>query len=149
MAEIKNVFVAGAGAMGNGIAQVAANNGYVVKIYDLNRELLDRAIKTIEGSLQRFVKKGKKTEEEKKEVMSRIFPVLDLKEASDADYVIEAVSENLDVKKQLFKELDRICKSETILGSNTSSLPISAIATATERRDKVIGTHFALIRNGE
>ncbi len=142
MVEIRKVFVAGAGAMGNGIAQVAADNGYNVKIYDLNKELLDKAIQTIETSLQRFVKKGKKTEEEKKEILSRIIPSVDLKEAQDADYVIEAVSENLEVKKQLFKELDRTCKDEAILGSNTSSLPISAIATATNRRDKVIGTHF-------
>jgi len=142
MSEIKKVFVLGAGAMGNGIAQVAADSGYEVKIYDLKKDLIEQAIKTIDNSLQRFVKKGKKTEEEKATVLSRIASSLDLKDAADADYVIEAVFENLDVKKQLFGKLDAICKEETILGSNTSSLPISAIATATGRRDKVIGTHF-------
>jgi len=142
MSEIKKVFVLGAGAMGNGIAQVVADSGYEVKIYDLKKDLIDQAIKTIDSSLQRFIKKAKKTEEEKAAVLSRIAPSLDLKDAADADYVIEAVFENLDVKKQLFGELDGICKQETILGSNTSSLPISAIATATGRRDKVIGTHF-------
>jgi 3-hydroxybutyryl-CoA dehydrogenase len=142
MSEIKNVFVVGGGAMGNGIAQVAADKGYNVKIYDIKQELVDKAIKTIDGSLQRFVKKGKKTEEEKNEILARITPSLDLNDASDADYVIEAVFEDLGVKKEIFAKLDEICNEDTILGSNTSSLPISAIATGTKRRDKVIGTHF-------
>ena len=142
MGEIKKVFVLGAGSMGNGITQVVADSGYEVKIYDLNKDLIDKAIKTIDSSLERFVKKGKKTEEEKATVLARITPSVDIKEAADADYVIEAVFENLDVKKKVFGELDSICKQEAILGSNTSSLPISAIATATNRRDKMIGTHF-------
>jgi 3-hydroxybutyryl-CoA dehydrogenase len=142
MSEIKNVFVVGGGAMGNGIAQVAADKGYTVKIYDLKQEFVDKAIKTIDGSLQRFVKKGKKTEEEKNEILARITPSLDLNDASDADYVVEAVFEDLGVKKEIFAKLDEICNEHTILGSNTSSLPISAIATGTNRRDKVIGTHF-------
>lgn len=142
MSEIKKVFVAGAGSMGNGIAQVAAESGYQVKLYDLKKEIIEGAISTIENSLQRFVKKGKKTEAEMAAILARISPSVDLKDASDADYVVEAVFENLEVKKQLFEELDGICKKETILGSNTSSLPISAIATATTRKDKVIGMHF-------
>lgn len=142
MNGIKKVFVLGAGVMGNGIAQVVADSGYEVKIYDLDKELTDKGIKSIENSLQRFVKKGKKTDEEKTAVLSRITPSHDLKDAANADFVIEAVFEDIDVKKQLFGELDSICKEETIFGSNTSSLPISAIATATNRRDKVIGTHF-------
>lgn len=142
MDKIRKVFVIGAGVMGNGIAQVSADNGYEVKVYDLKKEIIDRAISTIEDSLQRFVKKGKKTEEEKTAILSRITPSLDLRDASDADYVIEAVVENLEVKKEIFKNLDSICGEGTILGSNTSSLPISAIATATNRRDKVIGIHF-------
>ena len=142
MVEIKKVFVAGAGVMGSGIAQVAADTGYEVKIFDMKEELLDKAIKSIEDSLQRFVKKGKKTEEEKKDILSRITSSVDLNDASDDDCVIEAVFEDLNVKKQLFEELDRICKGEAILATNTSSLPISAIATATNRRDKVIGIHF-------
>jgi len=142
MGEIKKVFVVGAGVMGNGICQVVADSGYEVTIYDLKKELVDKAVKTIDGSLQRFVKKGKKTEDEKAAVLSRITPSIELKDAADADYVIEAVFENMVVKKQIFLELDAICKPETILGSNTSSLPISAIATVTGRRDKVIGMHF-------
>jgi len=142
MVDIKKVFVVGAGVMGSGIAQVAADNGYVVKIFDLKEELLDTAIKSIENSLQRFVKKGKKTEEEKKDILSRITTSVDLNDASADDCVIEAVFEDLNVKKQIFEELDRICKGEAILATNTSSLPISAIATATNRRDKVIGIHF-------
>lgn len=142
MTEIRTVFVSGAGVMGSGIAQVAADHGYAVNIYDLQEELLDLAMKSIEDSLQRFVKKGKKSEEEKERIISRITPTLDLNDASDAEYVIEAVSEDLGVKKQLFAKLDGLCKKDAILGSNTSSLPISAIATATNRRDKVIGIHF-------
>ncbi len=142
MSEIKKVFVVGAGVMGNGICQVVADSGYEVTIYDLKKELIDQAVKTIDSSLQRFVKKGKKTEDEKAAVLSRITPSIELKDAADADFVIEAVFENMAVKKQIFIELDAICKPETILGSNTSSLPISAIATVTGRRDKVIGMHF-------
>jgi len=142
MGKNSRVFIAGAGVMGNGIAQVAADSGYEVRLYDLKEDLTVRAINNIENSLKRFVKKGKKTEEEKTTILSRISPSKDLRDASDADYVIEAVFENLDVKKQVFQELDNICKKETILGSNTSSLPISAIATATSRRDRVIGVHF-------
>ncbi len=142
MTSIKKVFVTGAGAMGNGIVQVAADNGYEVKMYDLKQEFVDNGMQTIEGSLQRFVKREKKTEEEKKEIMGRITPTLDLNDASDADYIVEAVFENLGVKKELFGKLDEICGEATIFGSNTSSLPISAIATGTNRRDKIIGTHF-------
>ena len=142
MGEFKKIYVAGAGVMGNGIAQVAADCGYEVNIFDLKKEIVDEAIVTIEASLKRLVKKGKITEDEKESTLSRITPSVDLKDASDADIVVEAAFESLDVKKQLFQELDGICKKETILGSNTSSLPISAIATATGRRDKVIGIHF-------
>jgi len=142
MMEIKKVFITGAGTMGSGIVQVVADSGYEVKIHDLGKDIIDRAMKDIENSLQRFVKKGKKTEKEKTDILSRITPSLDLKDASGADYVIEAIFENLEEKKELFEELDKICKKDTIMSSNTSSLPISAIATATNRQDKVIGTHF-------
>lgn len=142
MTAIKKVFIAGAGAMGNGIAQVVASSGYEVVVYDLQKEAIDSAIKTIEISLQRFVEKGKKTEEDKRGILGKISTSLDLEDASDADFVIEAIFENLEAKKELFQQVDRICRKDTILGSNTSSLPISAIATATNRQDKVIGTHF-------
>jgi len=139
---IRKVFVLGAGVMGHGIAQVIAEAGYKVKIYDLKKDLLDKALINIEKSLDRFVKKGKKTKEEKKGVLSRITPSHELKEASDSGIVIEAVFEDLYIKRELFGELDNICKGETIFGTNTSSLPISSIAVATKRRQKLIGTHF-------
>lgn len=142
MIGISKIFVVGAGVMGNGIAQVAAENGYEVRIFDINRETVNKALKTIDDSLQRFVNKGKKTEREKEGILSRITPSFDLKDALDADYVIEAAFEILDVKKHLFEELDKLCKEKTVLSTNTSSLPISAIAAATNRREKVIGTHF-------
>jgi len=142
MIQIRKVYVVGAGVMGSGIAQVVADRGYEVKLYDLRKEIIDSAMANIENSLERFVKKGKKTNAEKSNILSRISPSLDLSDASDSDFVIEAVFEELAIKEKLFKELDEICKEEAILGTNTSSLPISYVAAATNRREKVIGTHF-------
>ena len=129
--KIQNVFIAGAGTMGNGIAQVAAEAGYEVTLYDLEKELIDNAIKTIEKSLQCFVDKGKKSEEEKVAVLERITKSIDLNSAAGADLVIEAVFEDLEVKQELLKKLDGICDRRTIFGSNTSTLPIAALAAAT------------------
>lgn len=142
MDKIKEIFVAGAGIMGSGIAQVAADSGYNVKIYDKSGELVDKSLQSIENSLMRFVKKGKKTDEEKDLVLKRISPAVSLRDAGDSDLVIEAVFEDIEVKKDLLKSLDLICKKEAVFASNTSSLPISAIAMATSRKDRVIGTHF-------
>ena len=142
MDKIRRIFVVGAGAMGSGIAQVASDSGYDVKIYDKSGELVEKALRSIENSLARFVKKGKKSNEEKDLILKRIVPAGQLQDASDSDLVIEAVFEDIDVKKDVLKSLDLICKKEAIFASNTSSLPISAIAMATNRKDRVIGTHF-------
>jgi 3-hydroxybutyryl-CoA dehydrogenase len=140
--EIKRVFVQGAGTMGNGIAQVSAQAGFDVTMMDVSIELVQKGMNTIEKSLQRMVDKGKLKAEDKSNILSRIKPTVDLKEAKEADLAIEAVFEDLEVKKRVFKELDEICLPHTILASNTSALPIAAMAAVTKRSDKVLGLHF-------
>jgi 3-hydroxybutyryl-CoA dehydrogenase len=140
--EIKRVLIQGAGTMGSGIAQISAQAGFDVIMMDLTTELVQKGMNSIEKSLQRSVEKGRISIEEKSSILSRIKPVIDLEEAKGADLAIEAVFEDLDVKKKVFKELDEICPSRTILGSNTSTLPIAALASLTKRPDKVVGIHF-------
>ncbi|RZN71493.1 MAG: 3-hydroxyacyl-CoA dehydrogenase family protein [Candidatus Methanolliviera hydrocarbonicum] len=141
--EIKKVCVVGIGVMGNGITQVSAQAGYDTSVVDLSDEILQRGLGNITKSLSKFVEKGKLTEEEMEEVVGRIKPTTDLKEgAKDADFVIEAVFERSDAKKEVFKELDEICPPDTILASNTSTIPISLLGSATKRPEKVMGTHF-------
>lgn len=139
---IKNVFVIGAGVMGNGIAQVSAEAGYSAMMSDIKDDFLEKGMASIEKSLDRKVKKGTYQESDKDKVMSRIKTTLDMKDARDADMVIEAAPEELNLKKSLFRELDSICPEHTILATNTSSLPIASIAAATRRPGKVIGIHF-------
>jgi 3-hydroxybutyryl-CoA dehydrogenase len=139
---IKKVFVIGAGTMGNGIAQVSAQAGYEVTMSDIKDEFIKKGLATIDASLARSVKKGTMTESDKSTIMSRIKTSVDNKDAKDADMVIEAAPEILDLKKSIFKQLDEICKPDAILATNTSSLPIGEIATATKRPAKVIGIHF-------
>jgi 3-hydroxybutyryl-CoA dehydrogenase len=139
---IKNVFVAGAGTMGNGIAQVSAQAGYNVTMSDIKDEFLSKGIATIEKSLDRLVKKETIQESEKAAIIARIKTTIDLKDAADADLIIEAAPEELNLKINIFKQLDEICKADAILATNTSSLPIGAIAAATARPEKVIGIHF-------
>lgn len=139
---IKNVFVIGAGVMGNGIAQVSAQAGYNVTMSDIKDEFLSKGMATIEKSLDRMVKKGTLEESGKAEIMGRIKTTVDMKDAEDADMVIEAAPEILEVKVGIFKQLDEICKEDAILGTNTSSLPIGAIAASISRPGKVIGIHF-------
>jgi 3-hydroxybutyryl-CoA dehydrogenase len=140
--EIKCIFIQGAGTMGNGIAQVSAQAGYDVVMMDLSTDLVQRGMDTIGKSLQRMVDKGKMKAEEKSAILSRIKPVTDIKEAKGADLAIEAVFEDLEIKKKVFKALDEICPPHTILASNTSALPIAAMAASTKRPDKVLGLHF-------
>lgn len=141
--EIKNVTVIGAGAMGNGIAQVSAQAGYQVKLNDISTEFLDKAMKTITKSLDRMVEKGKKTAVERDQILGCIQTTTDLAEAvQDADLVIEAVFENLDLKKEIFKKIDDLAPAEALFGSNTSTLPIAAMAGVTRRLDKFLGLHF-------
>jgi 3-hydroxybutyryl-CoA dehydrogenase len=140
--EIKTVAVIGAGTMGNGIAQVVAQAGYNVIMTDIKEEFLAKGMSTISGSLDRLIKKGTLQEAEKTAILGRIKTSLDMKEAKNAQLVIESAPEILDLKASIFKELDDVCPPETILASNTSALPIGAISTAVKRKDKVIGIHF-------
>jgi 3-hydroxybutyryl-CoA dehydrogenase len=128
--------------MGNGIAQVAARSGYIVKLQDINEQFIDRGLKAIDKSLQRDVDKQRLTEDEKRTIQGRIQTTTDLSQFNDVNFVVEAVSENLDLKIDVFKKLDQITPSSAILASNTSSISITKLAAATGRSDKVIGMHF-------
>jgi 3-hydroxybutyryl-CoA dehydrogenase len=140
--EIKNVAVIGAGVMGNGIAQVTAAAGYNVVMTDIKDEFTAKGLATIEKSLDRMIKKGTLQEADKKAIMGRITTSTDLKAVKDCQLVIESAPEVLELKAGIFKQLEAICPPETILASNTSALPISAIASTIKRKDKVIGIHF-------
>ncbi|MGG1106030.1 3-hydroxybutyryl-CoA dehydrogenase [Bacillus subtilis] len=140
--EIKQIMVAGAGQMGSGIAQTAADAGFYVRMYDVNPEAAEAGLKRLKKQLARDAEKGKRTETEVKSVISRISISQTLEEAEHADIVIEAIAENMAVKTEMFKTLDRMCPSHTILASNTSSLPITEIAAVTNRPQRVIGMHF-------
>ena len=140
--KIRYIFIQGAGTMGSGIAQVSAQAGFEVIMMDLSMEFVQKGMNSIEKSLQRSVDKGKMQVEEKLAILSHIKPVTDIKEAKTADLAIEAVFEDLEVKKKVFKALDEVCPPHTILASNTSALPIAAMASATKRPDKVLGLHF-------
>jgi 3-hydroxybutyryl-CoA dehydrogenase len=139
---IKNVFVVGAGTMGNGIAQVSAQAGYSVTMSDIKDEFLSRGMASIKKSLDRMVNKGTLQESGKTDIMSRIKTTLDLNDAKEADIVIEAAPEVIDLKKSVFKQLDEVCKDDAILATNTSSLPIGEIAAASQKPERVIGIHF-------
>ncbi|ADI28293.1 MULTISPECIES: 3-hydroxybutyryl-CoA dehydrogenase [Geobacillus] len=140
--DVKTIMVVGAGQMGSGIAQVCAVAGYQVFLYDISEAQLDKGIANIEKGLARQVEKGKMTAADKDAALARLARSTDLHAAAKADLVIEAVVENMDVKTKLFAELDALARPETILASNTSSLPITEIAAATKRPEKVIGMHF-------
>lgn len=140
--EFQKIMVVGAGQMGSGIAQVAAQAGYHVLLNDLNEQLVENGVKTIEKNLERSVAKGRITGEDKKFILKKIRPTTDLSEGSNADLVIEAVIENMDIKGKLFVQLEEICAPKTIFATNTSSLPITALASFTKRPEKFIGMHF-------
>lgn len=140
--DVQKVMVVGAGQMGSGIAQVCAMAGYDVFLHDLQETYVERGLSTITKNLTRQVEKGKMTEEEKATVLQRITPSVDLHNACEVDLVIEAVVENMEVKTSLFAQLDEITPPHAILATNTSSLPITEIAAATKRPEKVIGMHF-------
>lgn len=128
--------------MGNGIAQVAARAGLSVVMHDVNDELLSRGLSAIDKSLQRDVDKQRATAEEKQQIVSRIKPTTELTDVRDTDFVVEAVTENLAVKSDLFARLDRIRRDEVILATNTSSISITKLAAVTSRPDRFIGMHF-------
>jgi len=140
--EIKTIGVLGAGVMGNGIAQVAAQAGYNVIMRDIEDRFVQGGIKNIDKFLSKSVEKGKMTAEQKDGIMGKIKGTTDMGAMKDADLVIEVIIEVMDVKKKVFAELDGICKPDVILASNTSSMSITEIAAATKRPDKVIGMHF-------
>jgi 3-hydroxybutyryl-CoA dehydrogenase len=140
--EVKVFGVIGAGQMGNGIAQVAAASGLKVIMNDIQQGFVDKGLKTIAGILNRNVEKGKMTASEKDALLGRIQGSVSLKDMAAADFVVEAATERQDIKFQLFRDLDQICKPEAILSTNTSSIPIGRIAAQTQRPEKVIGMHF-------
>ena len=140
---MKNIAIIGAGTMGNGIAHVFAMNGYKVALVDVSSERLEKAIATIDKNLWRMVAKEKIDESQKKETIENISTFTEIGEAvQDCDLVVEAATENLDLKLSIFERLDKACPPDCILASNTSSISITRIASVTSRPDKVIGMHF-------
>jgi 3-hydroxybutyryl-CoA dehydrogenase len=140
---IKKVCVIGSGTMGSGIAQVSAQAGYETTMVDVKQEFLDRGMGIMKASLGKFVQKEKITQQDMDGALASLHTSVDMKNAGkDADYVIEAVFERAEVKLPIFGQLEEICPRETILASNTSGIPVSLLASATKRPDKVIGTHF-------
>ncbi len=140
--EIKTIGVVGAGQMGNGIAQVAAQSGLRVVMSDIADAFVQKGLTTISKNLERMVEKGKIPSQKKDEMMGRIKGTIQLKEMSEADFVVEAATENETLKLNIFKELDQACRKEIILSSNTSSISITKIASVTRRPSQVIGMHF-------
>ncbi|OFD40712.1 3-hydroxybutyryl-CoA dehydrogenase [Bacillus mycoides] len=139
---VQKIVVIGAGQMGSGIAQVCAMAGYDVKVQDLKQEQLDRGLAVISKNLARQVEKGRMKEEEKEATLNRLTWTLDLNIVKEADLIIEAAVEKMDIKKKIFANLDEIAPEHAILATNTSSLPITEIAAVTKRPEKVIGMHF-------
>ena len=142
MMEVKKVMVIGAGQMGSGIAQVCAQAGYSVYMNDIKQEFVERGLGVIKKNLSHQVEKDRMSAEEMEGILARFTPSTTLQDASDVDLVIEAAVENMEIKSQIFSELDEIAPEHAILASNTSSLPITEIAAATNRPEKVIGMHF-------
>ncbi len=140
--SIQKVMVIGAGQMGSGIAQVCAQAGYDVTLNDLKGEFVERGLSSIGKNLARAVEKGRMSADEKDQVTGRLSSSTDLQDAKGVDLVIEAAVENMDIKKTIFAQLDEIAPEHTILATNTSSLPITEIAAATNRPQQVIGMHF-------
>src|SRR5690606_29735212 len=143
--EIKKVMVIGAGQMGGGIAQVCAQAGFDVKLNDIKEESYEKGLAVIAKNLSCNVEKGRMTEEEKTAVLGRITKSLDLHDAHDVDIIIEAAVENMDIKKSIFAKLDGIAQQHAILATNTSSLPITEIAAATNRPENVIGDRKSVV----
>ncbi len=139
---VKTIMVVGAGFMGSGIAQVGAEAGYDIMLYDIAPEMVEKGIATAKKFLSKSVEKGKLTEEAMNAALAHIHPSTSLDDGAKADFVIEAVFENAELKKEIFTKLDGICPPHCFLASNTSSIPITRLAAATKRPDKFIGMHF-------
>jgi len=140
--DVKVFGVIGAGQMGNGIAYVAATAGLQVIMNDVKQEFVDKGLKTIESNLARAVSKGKMTEDEKSQIIGRIRPSIDLADFRDADFVVEAIIEDLELKRAVFRTLDEVVSPGKVLASNTSSISITKLAASTKRPEKFIGMHF-------
>jgi 3-hydroxybutyryl-CoA dehydrogenase len=140
--EIKKVGVVGCGLMGAGITEVSARTGFPTVVSEINQELLDKGMSIIKASLDRGVRKGKMTEQDREDVLGRIKGTVNIEDFGDCDLVMEAVIENLELKKKIFADLDKICPPHAILASNTSCLSILDMAAATNRPSQVVGMHF-------
>lgn len=140
--EIRRIGVVGAGAMGTGIAQVAAQAGYQVTLRDVDLPRVEKSLAFMDTIMQRAVQKGRMADEDRRQILARITPTADLQDLAAADYVIEAIFEDPHAKKTLFADLDRICRPEVVLASNTSSISITDVASATQRPELVCGMHF-------
>lgn len=140
--EIKKVGVVGIGTMGHGITQISAQAGYDVVVVDATEDIVKKGMATIDGVLTKSVQKGKITDKDKAATLGRIKPSTKMQDLADRDLVVEAVFENLDMKKKVFTELDKVCQKDCILGSNTSCLSIIDLAVQTKRPEKVLGLHF-------
>lgn len=141
--EIQNVGVIGCGIMGSGIAQVCAQSGYDVIVSETGDDILNRGLKSIEAVLTRSVDKGRISPQDKESIMTRIKGTTDIKDFSGCDLVIEAATEDMDIKKTIFSQLDKICPESCILATNTSVLSVADMAAATARADRVLGMHFS------
>jgi 3-hydroxybutyryl-CoA dehydrogenase len=139
--DIRKVFIVGSGLMGSGIAQVCAQRGLEVVLYDIDAEALKKALKSIEWSVNKFVEKGE-LKEDRSVIMSRIKTASDFSEAGTCGLLIEAVFENIDLKKEIFEKMDGFSRPEALMASNTSSIPITELAVATKRPERVLGLHF-------
>ncbi len=140
--KIKTIGVVGAGTMGHGIAQVAAQSGFSVILNDITNELVTKGKNSIEKFLSKSVEKGKITEQQKKDTLANLSTTTSLNDLKQCDLVVEAIFENPKVKKEVFEKLDKLCKKQTILASNTSTIPITDLASATKRPEQFIGMHF-------
>ena len=140
--HIKTVAVLGSGTMGNGIAHVFARAGYKVILRDVEQRFLDRGIDTIAKNLDREIKKGKLAESEKGTVLARVVPVTDMSAVSNADFLVEAVPEKLEIKRHVLTEADRLLRDDVIIASNTSSIAMTTLAALTKRPDRFVGMHF-------
>lgn len=142
LSDIDSIGVVGAGTMGSGIAQVAATNGYDVVMRDIEDEFVQHGFDTIEGSLDRFVGKEKMSKEVAEATVDRITGTTDLEDLADCDFVVEAAVENMEIKQDIFADLDEVLPEDVVLATNTSTLSITTIASVTEREDEIVGLHF-------
>ncbi len=140
--EIKKVGVVGCGLMGSGITQVCAQSGYQVVVSEMNNELLNKGLSSISSFLAKGIERGKLSQQDKDSTLARIKGITNIKDFSDCDLIIEAIIEDMDLKKNMFAELDKICPKQAILATNTSCLSVMDMAAATTRPDKVLGMHF-------